>query len=143
MNIQIIDGPNLNLVGIREPEIYGTESIRAYVAKLSEAFPSVVLDYMQSNHEGVLIDAIQACPTRCDGLIINAGGYTHTSVAIRDAITFAMQQGVKVVEVHISDIRQRETFRQLSLLTDVCAHTIMGHGLEGYREAVEWMMKDE
>ena len=153
MKIVIINGPNLNLLGKREPSIYGTKSMEQVLLDIQRAFPDVHFEYRQSNHEGDLIDWIQevGLPTRppqerelgdrqeVRGVVLNAGGYTHTSVALRDAVACAE---VPVVEVHISDITKREAFRQVSLLTDVCAHCIMGQGTDGYREAVEWIIGD-
>ena len=138
------------MLGRREPSIYGTESMEQIMVCLQRRYPDVRFTYLQSNHEGDLIDwvqkyAIQNAQCRmhnglpCDGIVLNAGGYTHTSVALRDAVAMAE---VPVVEVHISDIRQREPFRQVSLLTDVCAHTIMGIGTRCYEEAVAWIIKE-
>ena len=144
MHIAIINGPNLNLLGRREPSIYGTRSMEQVIVNIQRMHPEVYFEYRQSNHEGVLIDWIQElgllamANEPCDGIILNAGGYTHTSVALRDAIACAE---VPVVEVHISDISQREEFRRRSLLTDVCAHSIIGHGTDGYLEAVEWLIE--
>lgn len=162
MRITIINGPNLNLLGRREVNIYGTKSMEELLVDIQRAFPDIHLEYRQSNHEGDLIDWVQnygrsdaqegywtASPIGrsrelldkgegVKGIVLNAGGYTHTSVALRDAVACAE---VPVVEVHISDITKREAFRRTSLLTDVCAHTIMGHGTEGYIEAVEWIIK--
>ena len=165
MKIVIINGPNLNLLGKREPSIYGTKSMEQVLVDIQRAYPDVHFEYRQSNHEGDLIDWVQEvgvahcsedaclqavdgrsatpvdCPSGCSrvvkGIVLNAGGYTHTSIALRDAIACAE---VPVVEVHISDIRKREAFRQVSLLTDVCAHSIVGHGTDGYQEAVEWII---
>ena len=144
MRIAIINGPNLNLLGRREPSIYGTRSMEQVLVDIQRMYPEVYFEYRQSNHEGVLIDWIQElgllamANEPCDGIILNAGGYTHTSVALRDAIACSQ---VPVIEVHISDITQREAFRQISLLTDVCQHSIIGHGIEGYQEAVDWLLK--
>lgn len=161
MKIVIINGPNLNLLGRREVSIYGTKSMEQVLVDIQRAYPEVYFEYRQSNHEGDLIDWIQemgvahrladaAEPLQdaanvaigerreVKGMVLNAGGYTHTSVALRDAVACAE---VPVVEVHISDITKREEFRRISLLTDVCAHTIMGHGIDGYQEAVEWIIK--
>lgn len=153
MKIVIINGPNLNLLGKREPTIYGNKSMEQVLVEIQRAHMDVRLTYLQSNHEGDLIDWIQehGCAslenaTSCYslelkdtviGIILNAGGYTHTSVALRDAVACSE---VPVVEVHISDISQREEFRRRSLLTDVCAHSIIGHGTNGYKEAVEWIL---
>ena len=160
MKIVIINGPNLNLLGKREPAIYGTRSMEQVLVDIQRAHMDIHLTYLQSNHEGDLIDWIQAYGQNCledtslqdskqsayslekevDGIVLNAGGYTHTSVALRDAVACAE---VPVVEVHISDISQREEFRRTSLLTDVCAHSIIGHGTDGYNEAIEWFLEKE
>ena len=143
MKIVIINGPNLNLLGKREPAIYGTRSMEQVLVDIQRAHMDIHLTYLQSNHEGDLIDWIQehGCASlekEVDGIVLNAGGYTHTSVALRDAVACAQ---VPVVEVHISDISQREEFRRISLLTDVCAHSIIGHGTDGYNEAIEWLLE--
>ena len=135
MKILILNGPNLNRLGTRKPEIYGTQTMAQILLAIQRQWPEVFFTYVQSNHEGDLIDAIQDFDG--DGIILNAGGYTHTSVALRDALEDCE---VSVVEVHISDIRQRESFRQQSLLTDVCAHSIIGHGTKGYEEAVQYLV---
>jgi 3-dehydroquinate dehydratase-2 len=145
MKIVIINGPNLNLLGKREPAIYGTRSMEQVLVDIQRAHMDIHLTYLQSNHEGDLIDWIQehGCASlekEVDGIVLNAGGYTHTSVARRDAVACAQ---VPVVEVHISDISQREEFRRTSLLTDVCAHSIIGHGTDGYNEAIEWLLEKE
>ena len=141
MKIVILNGPNLNLLGRREPSIYGTCSMEQVLVDIQRSYPEVHFEYHQSNHEGDLIDWIQAFGMNdgenVKGLVLNAGGYTHTSVALRDAVACCQ---VPVIEVHISDITQREGFRRVSLLTDVCAHSIIGHGTNGYREAVEWIV---
>ena len=156
MKIVIINGPNLNLLGKREPAIYGIRSMEQVLVEIQRAHMDVHFTYLQSNHEGDLIDWIQEVgqptpiPSRKEmvvsdevmrqeviGVVLNAGGYTHTSVALRDAVACA---NVPVVEVHISDISQREEFRRVSLLTDVCNHSIIGHGTKGYQEAVEWLL---
>lgn len=138
MNILIINGPNLNMLGRREPGIYGTKSMEQVMYELQRQWPDIHFTYRQSNHEGDLIDWLQdTLSENIDGIILNAGGYTHTSVAIRDAV--AMCQA-PVVEIHISNIYAREEFRHTSLLTDVCAHTIIGHGTDGYAEAVQWII---
>lgn len=134
MKIIIINGPNLNLLGRREPDIYGSRSFDDYLIELQSAFPEHAICYHQTNHEGVLIDLLQQYGFgEADGIVLNAGGYTHTSVSIRDAIAAIK---TPVVEVHISDISKREDFRHVSMLTDVCVRTIMGHGLNGYHEAI-------
>ena len=136
--IAIINGPNLNLVGIREPEIYGTQSLDDYLQRLVQQYDNVEFTLYQSNHEGDIIDELQRVGFTFDGIVLNAGGYTHTSVAIADAIAAIT---APVIEVHISDLSQREPWRQHSMLTAVCATTIMGHGLDGYRQAVEFIVK--
>ena len=135
MTILILNGPNLNRLGMRKPEIYGSKTMAQILLDIQRALPEVRLTYFQSNHEGDLIDQIQAFEG--DGIVLNAGGYSHTSVALRDAVE---ESEVPVVEVHISDIKAREPFRQVSLLTDVCAHSIIGKGTGGYVEAVEWIL---
>ena len=163
MKIVIINGPNLNLLGKREPAIYGIRSMEQVLVEIQRAHMDVHFTYLQSNHEGDLIDWVQEVgqPTPIPslkgrvvsdevmrqevegerqeviGIVLNAGGYTHTSVVLRDAVACA---NVPVVEVHISDISQREEFRRVSLLTDVCNHSIIGHGTKGYQEAVEWLL---
>ncbi len=134
-HIAIVNGPNLNLLGKREPEIYGTESFDNFLVKLRERFADINITYFQSNHEGALIDELQRLDEAgCDGIVLNAGGYTHTSIALRDCVSAI---GTIVAEVHISDITNREPFRKHSYLTDVCAFTVMGKGLEGYAEAIQ------
>ena len=135
MKVLILNGPNLNRLGLRKPELYGTQTMAQILLDIQRALPEVHLVYFQSNHEGDLIDQIQAFEG--DGIVLNAGGYSHTSVALRDAVE---ESEVPVVEVHISDIKAREPFRQVSLLTDVCAHSIIGKGTGGYVEAVEWIL---
>ena len=137
MKIQIINGPNLNLLGKREPEVYGKLDFNTFFATLQSGFPAVDLHYFQSNIEGELIDKLQAVGFDFDGIILNAGAYTHTSVAIHDAIG-----GIKtpVVEVHISNVYAREEFRHKSLITSKCAGMITGFGLEGYALALMWLM---
>ena len=130
----IINGPNLNLLGVREESIYGSQNFESYFSKLQEDFPAIEFTYYQSNVEGELINKIHELGFSYDGIIINAGAYTHTSVAIRDAIA-----GVKtpVVEVHISNTLTREDFRHKSLIGPVCKGCIMGFGLESYRLAIQ------
>ena len=135
MKILILNGPNLNRLGMRKPELYGSKTMAQILLEIQRALPEVRLTYFQSNHEGDLIDQIQAFEG--DGIVLNGGGYSHTSVALRDAVE---ESEVPVVEVHISDIKAREPFRQVSLLTDVCAHSIIGKGTGGYVEAVEWIL---
>lgn len=149
MKILILNGPNLNRLGKRNPNIYGNESMEQVVLGIQTAFPDLYIEYRQSNHEGDLIDWLQGASAQnevqssvlYDGVILNAGGLSHTSVSLRDAVEDAMAQGLRIVEVHISDIYTREAFRQHSLLTDVCAHSIIGHGTKGYQEAIQWLKK--
>ena len=133
MQLLIINGPNLNLLGIREKSIYGQESFNDYYKKLKAWFPNVKFEYFQSNIEGEIVNKIQEYGFNCDGIILNAGAYTHTSVAIRDAVA-----GIKtpVAEVHISNTLTREDFRHKSLIGPVCKGCIMGFGLDSYRLAV-------
>jgi len=134
MKIQIINGPNLNLLGKREPEKYGTLSFEEYLEKLKLNFPKVVLDYFQSNIEGEIINKIHETGFDYDGIILNAGGYTHTSVSIADAVTAV---NAPVIEVHITNISAREGFRHNSIVGRYCTGSIIGLGLFGYRLAVE------
>lgn len=137
MRILIINGPNLNLLGKREPGIYGSRRFEDYYLELTSRYPNVEFDYFQSNSEGALIDAIQSADGRFDGVVLNAGGYTHTSVAMADAIAAI---DTAVVEVHISSILAREQFRHTSVIAHSCRGTIMGFGLDSYRLAVESFM---
>lgn len=137
MQILILNGPNLNRLGSRNPQIYGSKSMAQILLEIQQTWPEVHFVYKQSNHEGDLIDWIQEA-NDVKGIVLNAGGYSHTSVALRDAVE---ESEVPVVEVHISDILQREPFRQHSLLTDVCAHSIIGKGTDGYSQAVQWLIK--
>ena len=134
MKIQIINGPNLNLLGIREPGIYGSDSFESYLPKLRAAYPDVEIAYYQSNIEGELIDKMQAVGFTYDGIILNAGAYTHTSVALHDCIR-ALK--CPVVEVHISNVHQREEFRHHSMISSACQGVICGFGLNSYRLALE------
>jgi 3-dehydroquinate dehydratase-2 len=129
--ILIINGPNLNLLGTRQPQIYGEITFDEVLADLRNKFPNTKIDFLQSNHEGEIIDALQQ--SSHDGIVLNAGGYTHTSVAIRDAIS-AIE--VPVVEVHISNISARESFRHESMLSPVCHGVIFGFGVKGYELAI-------
>ncbi|MEO6732181.1 MAG: type II 3-dehydroquinate dehydratase [Ferruginibacter sp.] len=137
MKIAIINGPNLNLLGTREPGIYGTQSFEQYFGELKEQFPVVEFHYFQSNVEGELINEIQQVGFSYDGIIINPGGYTHTSVALGDAIAAII---TPVVEVHISNIFGREEFRKLSHVSGKSAGVISGLGLRGYELAVVFFM---
>ncbi len=134
MKISIINGPNLNLLGKREPDKYGTVSFDNYLKSLKSLYPEIVFEYYQSNVEGELINEIQKRGFSSDGIILNAGGYTHTSVAIADAVASVK---TPVVEVHITNIAAREDFRHNSLIASNCTGTISGFGLDSYRLAVE------
>lgn len=134
MQITIINGPNLNLLGRREPEKYGNSSFEDYLITLKARYPEVTFNYFQSNIEGEIIDEIHRSGFSVDGIILNAGGYTHTSVAISDAISSVKSP---VVEVHVTNIAAREEFRHISLVARNCTGSIAGFGLESYRLAVE------
>ena len=134
MKIQIINGPNLNLLGTREPGIYGTSSFDQYLPQLQAKYPDVEIGYFQSNIEGELIDKMQQVGFSCDGIVLNAGAYTHTSVALHDCIRSLK---APVVEVHISNVHQREEFRHHSFISSACRGVICGFGLDSYRLAVE------
>jgi len=136
--IQIINGPNLNLLGKREPTVYGNQTFEAYFNELKSLFPEVQLDYFQSNTEGVLIDKLQETGFTYDGIILNGGAYTHTSIAIADAIRSLT---VPVVEVHISNVFKREEYRHHSFLSEVCKGCIIGFGLDSYRLAIEAIIR--
>lgn len=138
IQIQIINGPNLNLIGTREPEIYGNMSFEDYFYRLRKDFPEISLHYFQSNHEGDLIDKLHEIGFEYHGIILNAGAYTHYSYAIADAIKAIT---VPVIEVHISDIYSREDFRKISVTGENCKMIISGKGLEGYKLAVENLIK--
>jgi 3-dehydroquinate dehydratase-2 len=133
MKIQIINGPNLNLLGTREPGVYGNSSFNDYLNELKTMFPNIQIDYFQSNIEGELIDKIQETGFSYNGIILNAGGYTHTSVAIHDAIKAVSSP---VVEVHISNVHAREEFRHQSMISAVCVGVIAGFGMDSYRLAI-------
>ena len=134
MKILIINGPNLNLLGIREKNIYGNESFETYLLELRKEFPAMEINYFQSNIEGELINKIHEHGFNSDGIIINAGAYTHTSIAIRDAISGVK---TKIIEVHISNTLTREDFRHKSVIGPVCNGCIMGFGLESYKLALQ------
>lgn len=138
MELLIINGPNLNLLGKREKNIYGNQSFEAYFKQLQTQFPQVELHYFQSNSESEIIDKIHETGFEIEGIIINAGAFTHTSVAIRDAISGVTSP---VVEVHISNVYAREEFRHKSYLSAVCKGVIAGFGLDSYRLAVEYFLK--
>ncbi len=138
MKILVLNGPNINMLGIREPGIYGKQSFTDLLALLKEtaAAEGLEIEQYQSNHEGCLVDKIQEAYGKFDGIVINPAAYTHTSVAILDALKSV---SIPAVEVHISDVDSRESFRQISYAGLACEHTIKGHGLEGYREAVLYL----
>ncbi len=138
MKLIIINGPNLNLLGVREPSVYGNQSFEEYLKELRKQFSSFQLDYFQSNVEGEIINKLQEVGFSYDGIILNAGGYTHTSVAIADAISAIK---TPVIEVHISNIYAREEFRHHSLFAGKCQGSISGFGLNSYRLAVESFIK--
>lgn len=135
--IPIINGPNLNLLGIREPSIYGNQSFEDYIWHLREKFDNIIIPYHQSNHEGDIIDLLHFYGFNTKGILLNAGGYTHTSISIADAIN-AIDS--RVVEVHISDIYKREEFRHHSYLKANCVKSIVGKGILGYDEALEYLL---
>lgn len=134
MKIQIINGPNLNLLGVREPGIYGDSSFESYLPQLRDKFPDVEIEYFQSNCEGTLIDKLQEVGFTYDGVVLNAGAYTHTSIALHDCVR-SLQ--CPVVEVHISNVHQREAFRHHSYIASACVGVICGFGLKSYELAVE------
>ena len=134
MRIEIINGPNLNLLGVREPEIYGHSSFEGYLETLRQRYPEVEVSYFQSNVEGELINRMQEIGFEYDGIILNAGAYTHTSIALHDAIKSITTPGV---EVHISNVHRREEFRRHSMISPACAGVICGFGLDSYRLALE------
>ena len=135
--ILILNGPNLNLLGKREPEIYGRMSFEEYLPALRSAFPEVEFSFFQTNHEGVLIDRLQEADGRFDGVVMNPGAYAHTSIAIADCIHAIT---IPVVEVHLSDITQRESFRHHSFTAEACVKCIVGKGLEGYALGVRELL---
>ena len=137
MKILIINGPNLNLLGVREKSIYGDQSFETYLEELRQRFPDIVIDYFQSNVEGELINNLHEVGFNIDGIILNAGGYTHTSVAIADAVKAIK---VPVVEVHISNILAREEYRHISFISPNAFGSIMGFGLDSYRLAIESLL---
>ena len=138
MKIAIINGPNLNLVGVREPEVYGGQSLDAYLQELVKAYGNVEFELLQSNHEGELVDAIQRVGFSVDGIVLNAGAYTHTSVALADALLSVTSPAI---EVHISNVHAREEFRHRSFIAAACRGVIAGFGLDSYRLAVEAIIK--
>ena len=140
--ILVLNGPNLNLLGVREPGIYGVQTYADLVAMIEEKAKAmgVAVEVRQSNHEGVLVDWIQRALGQFDGIVINPAAYTHTSVALLDAVKAV---GIPTVEVHISDVSKREDFRQVSYIRAACVKTIAGHGLQGYLEAMEVLVNEK
>jgi len=134
MKILIVNGPNLNLLGVREPAIYGNQSFGGYLERLRMLYPDVEISYFQSNVEGELINKLQEVGFSVDGIVLNAGAYTHTSIALRDCIKSLKSP---VIEVHISNVHQREEFRHQSMISAVCRGVICGFGLNSYRLAIE------
>ena len=141
MKLLVINGPNLNLLGLREPDIYGRQDYAALCDMVREQAQRLGVEaaLYHSNHEGDLVDAIQQAYGVYDGLVLNPGAYTHTSIAILDALKAV---GIPTVEVHISDVSQREPFRQISYAGMACRHHIIGHGLQGYLEAMQWLAEN-
>ena len=138
MKILLLNGPNLNLLGTREPDIYGNQSFEDFFESLKNSLPEVSLEYFQSNHEGELLDKLHEAGFSTDGIVFNAGALTHTSVALADAVAAI---STPVIEVHISNVHRREPFRHHSFLSAHCVGSIVGLGLEGYRLAVLWFLK--
>jgi len=138
VEILILNGPNLNLLGTREPEIYGSQTMEDVVAQLRRQYATLDIAYFQTNHEGDIIDKLHEVGFSYTGIILNAGGYTHTSISIRDAISAIT---TPVIEVHISDLRKREKFRHHSYMKEVCVHQIVGRGVAGYGEAVNFLLR--
>ncbi|MBE6590535.1 MAG: type II 3-dehydroquinate dehydratase [Ruminococcaceae bacterium] len=142
MKIFVINGPNLNMLGIREPDHYGKETYSDLVEMIKEHCrqKGIEAEIYQSNHEGDLVDKIQAAYNNADGIVINPGAYTHTSIAILDAVKSV---NIPTVEVHISRVEEREDFRQISYIRLACVKTITGHGLKGYLEAIDFLAEDK
>lgn len=141
MQIYLLNGPNLNMLGIREPDIYGREDYSYLISKVEEHCKNIGVDLVcyQSNHEGDLVDKIQEAYFKgADGIVINPGAYTHTSIALLDAVKSV---GLPTVEVHISDVTRREDFRQISYIRSACVKTISGHGIQGYIEAINFLIE--
>ena len=140
MKILVINGPNLNMLGIREPAHYGRETYADLVAKIQNHCnkKNVEVTLFQSNHEGALVDEIQKAYGNADGIVINPGAYTHTSIAILDAVKSV---DIPTVEVHISNVEEREDFRQISYIRSACVKTITGHGTDGYIEAIDYLIE--
>ena len=140
MKILVLNGPNINMLGIREPGIYGKENYAALLSKIQNHANErgITVNVVQSNHEGVLVDAIQEAYKKVDGIVINPAAYTHTSVALLDALKAV---GLPAVEVHISDVSKREAFRQISYVREACIATVSGHGTDGYLEAIDLLIE--
>ena len=140
MKIMVINGANINMLGVREPDIYGKETYINLCKKIEDhcKINNIEVEIFQSNHEGDLVDKIQSCLGVCDGIVINPGAYTHTSIALLDALKAV---GIRCVEVHISDVSSREDFRQVSYVRQACVKTIAGHGTQGYIEAIDYLIK--
>ena len=141
MKILVINGPNINMLGIREPGIYGCDSFETLCnnVKNHAERAGIEVKLFQSNHEGALVDEIQAAYGKFDGIVINPGAYTHTSIALLDALKAV---SIPTVEVHISDVASREDFRQISYIRKACVKTICGHGIAGYTEAIDYLIKE-
>ena len=139
MKLKVINGPNINMLGIREPGIYGSENYETLCNNIKDFAlkNNIEVELYQSNHEGDLVDEIQACYGKIDGIVINPGAYTHTSIAILDA---AKAVKIPIVEVHISKVEEREDFRQVSYIRQACKKTIAGHGVQGYLEAIDFLL---
>ncbi len=142
MKILVINGPNLNMLGIREPDHYGRETYADLVAKIERhcSAKGIKVELFQSNHEGDLVDKIQSAYKNADGIVINPGAYTHTSIAILDAVKAV---GIPTVEIHISTVEEREDFRQISYVRLACVKTITGHGTDGYIEAIDFLTEEK
>ena len=142
MKLLVINGPNINMLGIREPDIYGRETYAGLCRRIEThaAEQGVKVEIFQSNHEGDLVDRIQAAYGTADGIVLNPGAYTHTSIAILDAVKAV---GLPTVEVHLSDLSKREAFRQTSYVRSACCKTITGHGIDGYLEAMDYLIHHE
>lgn len=140
MKLQIINGPNINLLGKREPSIYGEESFESYLSRLKKLYPAIELEYFQSNIEGEMINKIHEVGFSYDGIILNAGAYTHTSIALQDAIRAIT---TPVIEVHISNVHTREEFRHKSMISCACLGVICGFGLDSYRLGIEALLQKQ
>lgn len=138
MRVQIINGPNLNLLGKREPSVYGSVTFDEYFGELKRSYPDIEISYFQSNSEGLLIDKLHEVGFDADGIVLNAGAYTHTSIALLDAIRSIQSP---VIEVHISNVHSRETFRHTSMIAPACKGIICGFGLSSYRLAIEAILQ--